>query len=188
MAKEKNKKQVPVTVKQFKKWRNIHIALKATEYVAPFAPFAVMLGVNWNQWFPQDGNHVSVGIGLVMAVASLAISIIAMSNKDSDFMKRVGVFIPIAFGFLAWGLVCVLLSSVLGEFGKAMMATGAGILASATADATDRNVVKEKYEFMKGLMDEHGLSKQGEWKQNAEEQAKYDGDKKASRVRYVPHD
>lgn len=170
---KKNKEESP-TVKSYKRWRNAHRALKAVEFSAPIAPFGVTLGVNWNEWFPQDGNHVSVGVGLVLAFGSLIVSILALMKKDSEFMKSVGIFIPIAFGFIAWGSVCVLLSSVLMELGKAMIFTGCGVIASALSDSVDRAVVKEKYEYMKKLADENGLSKKGEWQKAARKQAKQD--------------
>lgn len=185
---KKSKQQEPKTLRDFKKYRNLHYGIKIGEFVAPFVPFAIALGFNWNDWFPENGNHTSVGIGLVLAIASLAISILMMMKKDSDLMKKVGVFIPIAFGFIAWGVVCILLSTVLLELGKSLLATGIGIAVSAVSDTVDKTIVYEKYCYLKNLATENGLTKQGKWQMDAEAQAKYDGEKQRNTVRYVPHD
>lgn len=182
------KKPISKTMREYRKWKRLHYSLKATEYVAPFAPFAITAGVNYNEWFYTGNEPTKIAFGFVMAVASLALSVVTMAKKDSEFMKKVGIFIPIAFGFLSWGLVCVLLSTILMELGKALLATGAGILAAATADTADKTVVEEKYEYMKQLADENGLTKKGEWQMNAKAQAEYDGEKKRKTVRYIPHD
>lgn len=182
----KNKEKPSKTITDYRRYRNIHYALKATEYVAPFAPFGVMLGLNWNTWFPAGKDSTSVAVGLVMAIASLIMSVLAIAKKDSAFMKKVGAFIPVAVAFLGWGLVCVLLSNILMELGKSLMCTGAGIIASATADVVDKEAVGEKYLYLKSLCDDNGLSKEGEWREKAKVQAEKDAEQK--RVRYVPHD
>jgi len=189
MAKKerKTKEKPSKTVRDYRKWRNVHVALKATEYAAPFVPFGVTLGVNWGSFFPETGgNHTSVGIGLVLAVASLAMSVLAVSKKDTDFMKKIGPIIPIAFAFIAWGVVCILLSTVLMELGKALASTGAGLIASAVADTVDNAYVGERYGFLRNLTDENGLSKKGKWQQQARIQAQIDAEREA--VQFVPHD
>lgn len=188
MAKRNSKKKEPLppSVREYRKWRNLHYGLRVASYASPFVPFGVALGVNWNEWFPPDANATPTAIGLVMAVATLALSVVAMCNKDSEQMKKIGVFIPIGFAFLAWGVVCVLLSNILMELGKALLFTGVGILASAVEDSVDRTVVKEKYLYMKDLVDSNGLTESGAWKQEQKQQAEHDGQKQ--KVRFIPHD
>ena len=184
----KNKEPLSPTMKSYKRWRNAHIALKATEYSAPFVPLGIVLGVNWNEWFPQNGEHTSVAVGLIMALASTVVAVAAIVKKDSDFMKKIGLFIVFAFEFIGWGIVCVLLSKIALELGKALICTGAGLIATATADVVDKSAINNKYLEMKKLVDDNGLSKWGEWKERAKIQAEYDGEKKKETVRYVPHD
>ena len=186
---KKTKEPVSPTIKAYRKWRNAHAALKATEFGAPFVPLGVTVGLNWQSWFPDGANHTPVAVGLIMTIATLALSVLAVSKKDSDFMKKVGPIIPIAFGFLAWGVVCVLLSNVLMELGYALLSSGGGLMASALSDTIDTTYVNERYTYLKQLVEDNGLSKKGEWKQNAQVQAEHDGEvKKAKSVRYHPHD
>ena len=186
---KRNKPEVSKTIKEYRKWRNGHVALKASEYSAPILAFGVSIGVNWQEWFPADENPTSAAIGLIMAIATLSISVLAVAKKDSDFMKKIGAIIPIAFAFVSWGVVCILLADVLLQLGKALLFTGVGLIVSAVTDTADANYVSERYLYLKELAEDNGLTNKGEWKQEAKAQATLDGEQaKAKQVRYVPHD
>ena len=57
------------------------------------------------------------------------------------------------------------------ELGKALLATGAGVLAAAVTDTVDRTAVLEKYQYLKEQADKQGLTKKGEWQVNIRKQA-----------------
>lgn len=166
-------KQLSETERQYKRWRNIHFALKTAPYPTVLCPFAIELGVNWQTWF-LNTDSTSIGLGLAMAIVSTLASIFAIIKRDSETMKKIGPFISVGVAFLMWGAVCLFLASVLNELGKLLIFAGCGILGAAVEDAVDNQVVEEKYLYMKKLMDENGLSKKGEWQVNAEKQARTD--------------
>lgn len=173
MAEKKNKEELPSTLKEYKKWRNIHYSLKVLPYPTIAVPFAVEMGLNWDSWFGESVPW-TVPTGFVMALLSTILSILAISKKDSELMKKIGPFASVGLAFLAWGVVCLCLASVLTEFGYLLVYSGLSILGAAVEDAVDNAVVEEKYQYMKKLADTNGLSKKGEWMKSKKEQAQED--------------
>lgn len=182
MAK-KNRRQLTQTEKAYRRYRNAHIALKIAPYPTAFTPFAIELAANWKTWFPEGQNNTSVAIGLCMAIMTTMLSVLAIAKKDSDLMKKVGPFVSVGLAFLAWGAVCIFLSSVLMELGKMLVFAGCGILGAAVEDTVDKQLVLPKYKFIKEEATKNGLTNQGEWQKKITEQAEADG-----RIRYIPHD
>jgi len=170
----KNKSPELSTVRKYKTLRNVHYALKVAPYPTAIAPFAVQLGVNWNDWFPAEKDGTTVGIGLAMALMTTILSVLAIAKKDSDFMKKVGGFVSVGVAFLAWGAVCIFLASVLSELGKMLVFTGLGVLGAAIEESVDKTVVQPRYAFMKNVVDSNGLSKKGEWEHQILAQAERD--------------
>ena len=186
--KQGNKKKQPKTLREYKKWRNLHIGLKAAVYPLSVSPFAIELIANWNTWFPANKDNTSIGIGLALALVTTFISVFAVIKKDSELMKKIGPFVALAFGMILWGSVAILLSTVLMELGKLLIFSGCGIIAAAVDDAVDKAVVKEKYEFTKALADEAGFTKRGKWQNEAKKQAEYDKEKYEQEYEFIPHD
>lgn len=185
--KNKEKKQIPYTLRQYHKWRNIHYALKAAPVITVIAPLGVEIGVNWNEWFAQQ-DKFSAAFGLCLAVITTILSVIAITKKDSEMMKKIGPFISLGIGFLMWGAVCWFLSSLLYQLAYLLITAGLSILGAAVEDAVDRQLVYEKYTTLKTLADEKGFTKKGQWAMEAKLQAEHDAEKYNEEVRYIPHD
>jgi len=187
MEKNKEKKQEPYTLKQYKKYRNIHYALKVAPFVTVAAPLGIEIGVNWNEWFAQQ-DKFSVAFGLCLAVITTILSVLAIAKKDSELMKKIGPFISLGIGFLMWGAVCWFLSNLLYQLAYLLITAGLSILSASIEDAVDKQMVKEKYETMKQLADDNGFTKKGKWKAEAQAQAEHDAKKYQEEVRFIPHD
>jgi len=174
---KKTKKAEYASVKEYKKWRNIHYSLKSAPYASVAIPLGAEAGVNWSEWFGDktSQNHVSIGFGLGMAIVTTLLSVLAIAKKDSDTMKKIGPYYSVGVAFLMWGFVFYLLSSIAYDAAFLLIYAGAGILAAAIESNIDAAYVKERYEIAKKAMDDNGLSKKGEWKQSLEAQAKKDG-------------
>ena len=184
MAKKNNE---PQTLKEYKKWRNIHYGLKVAPVVTVAAPLGAEIGINWNDWFAQE-DKFSVAFGLVLAVITTVLSVLAIVKKDSEVMKKVGPFISLGIGFLLWGAVCWFLSTLLFQLAYLLITAGISILAAAIEDGVDKAVVKEKYEYLKQLADDNGFTKKGKWEMERKAQAEYDAKKYQEQVRFIPHD
>lgn len=178
----KNKKQLSKTEQEYRKWKRTHFALKAAPFPTVVAPFAVIIGVNWNDWFKHE-DKISVALGLILAVITTVLSVVAITKKDSELMKKVGPFISLGIGFLMWGAVCIFLAALLQDLGYLLLTAGSSILVAAVEDAVDKQLVLPKYEYMVKLADETGISKKGQWEAEMEAKAKDEG-----YVRFVPHD
>lgn len=174
----KNKPQDSATIKQYKKYRNAHYALKVAPFPTVLTPFAVELGFNWGEWFGEGKDNTSIGLGLAMAIVTTVLSVLAIVKKDSELMKKIGAFVSVGIMFLAWGAICILLASVLTELGTLLLYSGAGIIGAAVEESVDKAVVKEKYEFMLDLVNKNGLSKKGEWQHDMSVQAEADKNEK----------
>lgn len=178
----KNKKSLSKTEQEYRKWKNIHRGLKIAIVPTTIAPMAATIGVNWNQWFKYE-DKLSVAFGLVLAIITTVLSVVAILKKDSELMKKIGPFVTLGIGMMLWGGVCLLLAALLDELGRLLVIAGSSILAAACEDIVDKQVVLPKYEYMVKLADETGISKKGQWQQKMEAQAQEEG-----YVRFVPHD
>ena len=185
MAK-KNKEKPNATIREYKKWRNLHFGLKAAVFPTAISPLAIEVIVNANTWFPEGKDHTTPAFGFAMALLATIGTVLAIVKKDSEIMKKVGAFVSIGIGLVVWGLVFKVLAMAFNDVGNALIYAGAGVIASAIEDTADKLVVKEKYEEMKKLADDNGFTKKGRWKEERRIQAEYD--KKKNPVRYVPHD
>lgn len=182
---KKNKRPLTKTEIAYRRYKAAHIALKIAPYPTAMTPFAVELIVNWKTWFPENQDNTSIGLGLAMAIVTTVLSVLAVSKKDSEFMKKVGPFVSVGVAFLVWGAVCIFLSNVLMELGKLLCFAGCGILGAAIEDAVDKLAIKPKYDFIKEQADKNGLTKKGEWEEQVEAQAKED---KQRKLEFIPHD
>ena len=182
MAK-RNKKQEPKTLRTYKRLRNTHYALKVAPFVTSAVPFAVEAGVYGNEWFtPKEAG--SAATGLILAVLTTLATVLAVAKRDSEFMKKLGPFIPLGIGFLVWGVVCLIIADLLNQFGYLLIAAGSSILVAAVEDTLDKTLVKGKYEYMKKLADDNGYTKKGKWE--AEQKAIAESEREE--IVYVPHD
>lgn len=183
----KPKNKQPKTLKDYKNWRNLHYGLKAAPVATVAAPLGIEVGLNWNDWFKVE-DKLSVGLGLILAVITTILSVIAITKKDSELIKKAGPFISLGIAFLLWGAVCWLLYSLLYQLAYLLLTAGTSILVAAIEDSVDKWLVVEKYETMKKLADEKGFTKKGKWQKQVELQAELDSREYEDDTRYYPHD
>lgn len=191
MANEKQEKEVKPeeykSVREYKKWRNVHYSLKAAPFAFVLVPLGTEIGVNWGTWFAEDtGNDkVSLAFGLVMAVISCLLSVLMLAKKDSDLMKKIGPYYAVGAWFLVWGATFYLLYSILYQMAELFIWAGVSVLAGAIADTVDNNVAEQKYKDAKAIVDKYGLSNYGEWKLKLDKQAQRDAKEKENRINAV---
>ena len=188
MAKKtKEKKYVPPTLRQYRKYRNIHYGLKSASIPTLVAPFGIELGVNWQTWFQRAEDKVSIAVGLFLALVTTLLSGLAIAKRDSELMKKIGPFYALGVLFCLLGVINLLLAQLLYDLGWLLVAAGASIMAVAIEDTVDKSVVKEKYEYSKKIADEYGFTAKGKFEEETRIQAEYDKEKMGE-VRYHPHD
>ncbi len=179
MNKEKPKKikhkdkELP-TVKKMRSLRTASYALKAGSYVTCLVPSSVMLACNWNEWFGEANDHVSIGIGFGMLIISTLSTIFAVMKKDEEFFKKYSSLFPIAIVLLLWGATFAFLSQLSQQFSEMLIYTAIGVGCGAVEDEVNALAVKPKLAYYKKLVEEYGLSKKADEESKAEEQARKD--------------
>lgn len=170
------------TIKTLNKYKRMRYGLKAGTYGACLVPSAIILGVNWNQWFTvSEGESVSIGVGFGMLMVSTISTIVCIMKKDEEFMKKFSPLLYVAVLCALWAVSFMFLASVMSEAGKMFMYIAIGIASGGVIDQTNKTVVEEKYQIMVKVADENGLTKKGDFMKKALKQAKLDAEEKEKR-------
>lgn len=163
MAKEKNQKSK--TLSAYRKWTAAKWSLYAGTYVLPVVPAAIMVGVNWDEWFAQTGNNGwSLGLGFGSLLLALLITIIGIAKKDKLLSEKVSPLYYFAGVLVLWAVALMFLANVLQNFGQMLLYTSFGLIAGATSDQVNKVYVVKESAFYKELVDTNGLNARWEHK------------------------
>lgn len=157
------------TLKSCEKWQGARVSLYVAKYLAPVLPATVISLVNWEEWFAQTSWSLPYGLAtLIIAILS---TVIGITKKDKLVETKVSPIFFIALIMSIWGIAFLFLANIMQEVAYMLLWTCLGILASATADEVNTQVVEPRIEEYKTLIVENGLSKK--------QQAKIERQKKA---------
>lgn len=174
MAKEKREK---TTLQYYKSWKATKYALYGTKWVAPVVPAVVITGINWEEWFTNQG--ASLPSGLAMLLVSILTTILAMSKKDEIVEKKVSYMFYLAGILAIWGVAFMLLASIMDQMGMMLIYTCLGIIGGGVADQVNKGLVNDRLLEYKQLIDENCLDKKAIAKQERKEKAKRERQEKA---------
>lgn len=188
-ARKKAAKPPRTTAQKFRFWRNVGYACKGVEFLSPLVPFSVMLGLNWENWFPKDaGTGWSIGLGFGMLIVSTLLAVWQIVKKDDLMKEKLSFLFSVCVVFVLFGFSFKLLSSIMSEMGDMFLYVGCGLLGGAMSDQADRIAFKPRREFYRKLIEENGLSKVSARKQEDIEQAKREGEERKKERAYHPVD
>lgn len=154
----KQKKQTPKTVKNYRKWRNGHYSLQVGQYVVAAAPETIMTIVNWEDWSAQCGNKYSLGIGFTTAMIGILTTTFAIAKKEKVFKSKLSTYFSTAIIVVIFAIACMFLAKLLTEFGYMLMCVAGGLLGAAACEYVDTTVVEPNTQEYKKLIDENGFN------------------------------
>ena len=125
MAKKEKKK---LTTKQEQtKYRTLQFAAIGGMVLSVITPFAIMAGVNFQEWFVNNsqGWKIGVGAGLGMAVAGIAVFLVAY-KKEKELKVTEGWITALVLWFAA-AFIVKLFEQIYSELFWLMIWTGVGL-------------------------------------------------------------
>ncbi len=173
------KQRKPMTTVAKRNW--LSFADKATRvgyYGAPLVPVAVMVGINWDEWFVKSHNGWTVGGGFIMLVLSTLLTYFAIAKKKKLF-EQFSAFWSVAIILVSWAVALLLLSRLLSDLGFMLLYIAFGVVGSAILDETDTRVLKPKAEFYANLCRDTGLDAKEEKRKAKEAAAKVQAEAEA---------
>lgn len=166
------------TIKALKKYRGIKYGMKAGTYLSCMTPSAIILGVNWDDWFgaasQAEGSAPSIGVGFGMLAVSTIATIVAVMKRDSDFMKKFSALFYVAILCALWAVSFMFLSSIMNEMGQMFLYIAYGVACGGIFDEGSEIAIKPRYEFLVDLADKNGLTRNGSFKEKQYKRLKED--------------
>lgn len=176
------KKQIPTTVKNYRKWTFGHYVAQGGEYVVAALPETIMTIVKWEEWSAQCGNKYSLGVGFTTAMIGVIASVIAVAQKQKVFKNKLTSYVAIALIITIFAIACMFLARLLTEFGYMLMCCAGGLLGAASLEITDQKVIEPNAAEYKKLYDENGFNKRAV-KKNERTAQRLETAKKEARIK-----
>lgn len=147
MAKEKK----PLTIKQQKnKARAIQYSLFGGEFLSIAIPYAIMAGVNHNEWFIQNPEPWKLGLGGALGLALMSLAVLLVSRKKED-EKLTGGYIALIIGWYAVAFVFLMLARVMNEIYTIMFYGGFGLMAAFGLDMGSKHYKKKADNYKEAI-------------------------------------
>lgn len=113
--------------------------LMAAKPVATVLPTAVIMGVNFEEWFTKDWK---IGTGGIIAMVIMGLASLLVNKKSEDKSITNG-YITLVIGWYIVAFVFMLLGQVMEQIWWIMMIGGTGILAGAGIDIAEQSEIKK---------------------------------------------
>ncbi len=161
------------------RWRAGKWALNAGVIASPLVPSAVVLGINWDEWFNKAGISLPFGFACLILTVVSAIVVILNSNT---ILKKIDIALYIMGGvFLLIGITDLFLASLFTTMGKMWIIAGCGLLGSGTCNIVNKKVIEPNLQFYNKLIEDNCLDAKSKRKKKKEEQARKDAEEDAKR-------
>ena len=181
----KARKEV-TTVQHMRRWKASFVAMRVGMYACPAVPTAVVMGINWNDWFCTTAEKGwSLGIGFAMLLGVFFAAVMAVAHKDEVLKNKLGPFLGLAIAFAVIGFACKLLAAIWNEIGNYFLYVALSLLGTFVLDMTSSKLAAPKVAFYKELCEENGLTSPSEKKKLAREQAAREAAEREARRRAV---
>ena len=164
--------KAPTTIREYRKWKAIHLAAQAGVFVFPVIPAAIVTGINWNDWFANAGP--SLPLGFITLVASVVMGVVGMIKKKELFGGAVTGVLYVALLFACVGMSFKFLASLCNEIANMVLYIAAGILCAAVGDQADKTLVEPMVEEYKGLIEANCLDTKSKARKRRKEIAQAD--------------
>ena len=132
-----------LTIKQrYRRYKAYQYGLIGGEYVATLTPYAIMAGVNHEEWFVLNPEPWKVGLGGAIGMVLLALAMFLITKKR-DNEKLTNGMVALVIGWYAVTFVFFLLAQINMEIYKIMGYGGIGLLAALGLDIGSKNFEKK---------------------------------------------
>lgn len=156
------------TLQEYKKYKKLDTTLRVSKYVLPTLPVVIAMGVNWEEWFCKQGTSLPFGLA-TMLIAVLS-ALFAYSKSKNEKEQKVSPFFYIGAILGIFGLSFLLLSNILREMGLMFIFVVLGIIGGGFIDQIDTDIVKERKNEYKELVDTNQLDNRTRKKALAKEE------------------
>lgn len=169
------KKEVPETVKYYKRWRNGHYALKYGAYPIAVIPETILTAIKWEDWANACGNNWSLGLGFTTAVIGALLAVFLVSKKQKLFENKISGLFGLSLVIMIWAIACLFIGKISTEIGYMLACVSLGCAMGGASETIDLYTVNPTYEEYKALYNggfNARLNKKLAKKQKREEKAK----------------
>ena len=136
----KEKKQL--TVKQKKnRARALQYITFGGEYVSVITPYAIMAGINADEWFIYNPEPWKIGLGGSIGIALMALSVFLVTKKKENEKLTDGM-IALVIGWYAVAFVFFLLAKINMEIYTIMFYGGFGLLGALGLNIASKHFKK----------------------------------------------
>lgn len=175
-------KKEKTTLQEYNKWKKIHYSFKYGKYLAPLIPATVITGINWNEWFNQQG--LSLPFGFATLLIAILGSIFAYSKSENESNNNnVSPFFYIGAILAMLGISFALLANILSQMGLMFLFTVMGIFGGGGLDQFDRTLVVNNLAEYKGLVETNQLDKKSQKRAYREEKARLESQQNKDSVK-----
>lgn len=147
MAKEKK----ALTIKQKKnKARAIQYGLFGSEFLSVATPYAIMAGVNHEEWFINNPEPWKLGIGGALGLALMSLAILLVNKKKED-EKLTNGYIALIIGWYCVAFIFLMLARVMNEIYTIMFYGGIGLMGAFGLDMGSKYYKKQADELKESI-------------------------------------
>ena len=132
----KEKKTLTPT-NQKKRLTRISRGLFAGEFLSVITPFAIIGGVNYNEYFVEyDGTRMSIACMLAFALMGIAVWLVSKKKFENSFISLI-------IGWYAVAFIFFLLGKIVNDIAVIMFIGGSGIVGAYGLDLANKKVNKK---------------------------------------------
>lgn len=136
------KEKQPLTIKQKKnRARKIQYSLFASEFLAIITPYAIMAGVNHEEWFIMNPEPWKIGLGGALGIALMSLAVFLVAKKKESAEIKNG-YVALIIGWYCVAFIFLLLARLMNEIYTIMFYGGFGLIAALGLDIGSKHYKK----------------------------------------------
>lgn len=145
------KEKKALTIKQKKnRARATQFALFGGEFLSVATPFAIMAGVNANEWFINNPEPWKLGLGGALGLALMSLAVLLVSKMKED-KSITGGYVALVVGWYAVAFIFLLLARIMNEIYTIMFYGGFGLLGAFGLDIGSKYFKKQADDYKEAI-------------------------------------
>lgn len=145
------KEKKPLTIKDKKnRARATQYALFGGEFLSVATPFAIMAGVNANEWFISNPEPWKLGLGGALGLALMSLAVLLVSKMKED-KSITGGYVALVVGWYAVAFIFLLLARIMNEIYTIMFYGGFGLLGAFGLDIGSKHYKKQADNYKEAI-------------------------------------
>lgn len=169
------------TISKYRKLKITSYLLKAGTYMCPFIPATIITYVNFDSWFIENNNGLSIGFGFGSLLISILITIIGVMKRDDFLKENISALFSMTVILACWGISFLFLASIANQFGYMLLYSCLGLIGSATCDQINKTKISKDISFYKELISENDLDAKERKRKEKKEKARQEALNEAKR-------